>query len=58
MDKLWEKRRRPTPLNWENMPEAGNHTIKVSTQCQREFHVPNWTISECHGQSLILRAKS
>lgn len=28
MDKLWEKRRRPTPLNWENMPEAGNNGVK------------------------------
>lgn len=24
MDKLWEKRRRPTPLDWDEMPEAGN----------------------------------
>ncbi|XP_037794313.1 SUMO-activating enzyme subunit 2-like isoform X2 [Penaeus monodon] len=43
MDKLWEKRRRPTPLNWENMPEAdviedGEGLI----QDQRP-----WTITQC-----------
>ncbi|XP_042866150.1 SUMO-activating enzyme subunit 2-like isoform X2 [Penaeus japonicus] len=43
MDKLWEKRRRPTPLDWDEMPEAdviedGEGLI----QDQRP-----WTITQC-----------
>ncbi|KAK7068232.1 E1 ubiquitin-activating protein uba2 [Halocaridina rubra] len=44
MDKLWEKRRKPTPLQWDKLPDAdGVVEGEELIQDQRP-----WTISQCY----------
>jgi ubiquitin-like 1-activating enzyme E1 B len=43
MDKLWAKRRPPTPLDWDCLPDTTNETVVDSNLADQKV----WSVAEC-----------